>query len=108
MNQDKFFVQGYPDILWQWLEPWRDMKTLPSWPKSSFIQFRRKVYTEAGVSFPHNAGRHSFCTYHVALHGSADRTATLLTHRGSVSVLYDHYRGNASRAEADKYFSVCP
>ena len=53
-------------------------------------------------------GRHSFCTYHVALTGSADRTATLLTHRGSVSTLYDHYRGNATNEQAKCYFSVRP
>jgi len=104
----RFFIQGYPENLWDWLEPWRALKELPHWTKSNFIRLRHKIYTEAEVAFPHNAGRHSFCTYHVALHGSADRTATLLTHRGSVSMLYDHYRGNATKAAAEKYFRIVP
>lgn len=104
----RFFVQGFEPNLWQWLEPWRKLKVLPSWPSSTAIKQREKIYTEAEVVYPHNGGRHSFCTYHVAMHGSADRTATLLTHRGSVSVLYDHYRGNATQADAERFFTILP
>ena len=104
----RFFVQGFEQNLWPWLEPWRKFKVLPSWPSSTAIKRRERIYRDADVEFPHNAGRHSFCTYHVALHGSADRTATLLTHRGSISVLYDHYRGNATQAAAKDYFSIVP
>jgi hypothetical protein len=57
---------------------------------------------------PHNALRHSFCTYHVAMHGDAGKTATLLTHRGNVSILYEHYRGNATRAAGEAYFNLRP
>jgi integrase len=102
----RFFVQGFEDNLWSWLEAWRGLKALPVWPSSSWIKSRERMTKKAGVVYPHNGGRHSFCTYHVALHGSADRTATLLTHRGSVSMLYDHYRGNATRAEAVRYFGI--
>lgn len=104
----RFFVQGFEENLWAWLEPWRSVQVLPGWISSHAIKMRRRIYEKAGVEFPHNAGRHSFCTYHVALHGNAERTATLLTHRGSVSTLYDHYRGNATQADARAYFSIMP
>ena len=104
----RFFVQGFPDNLWVWLEPWRGLKELPRGSSSVFIRQRNRVYTAAGVDFPHNAGRHSFCTHHIALFGSADQAATLLTHRGNVSMLYDHYRGNAKKADAEIYFDIVP
>jgi len=104
----RFYVQGFEPNLWEWLEPWKNLKTLPIWPSSTAIKWREDIYKSAKVAFPHNAGRHSFCTYHVALHGSADRTATLLTHRGSISMLYDHYRGNAKKTEAEVYFKILP
>ncbi|VGO15140.1 hypothetical protein PDESU_03721 [Pontiella desulfatans] len=104
----RFFVQDFEDNLWAWLEPWRKLTELPNWPSSTAIKWRENIYKKAKVVFPHNAGRHSFCTYHVALFGSADRTANLLTHRGSVSTLYDHYRGNATKAKAERYFKIVP
>jgi hypothetical protein len=60
----------------------------------------------ATTTMPHNALRHSFCTYHVALYGDAGNTATLLTHRGNVSILYEHYRGNATRKQAQQWFGL--
>ena len=83
------------------------LEELPRLGKSTLIQWRERVYTAAGIYFPHNAGRHSFSTYHVALYGDASKTATLLTHRG-VNMLYDHYRGNAEKEESEKYFSIVP
>ena len=101
----RFYVEGYPDNLWRWLEPVQKMHRLPKVPKSTLIQWRAKAAAEAGIHYPHNGGRHSFCSYHIALHGDASRTASLLTHRG-VSMLYQHYRGNAKKADAEKYFSI--
>jgi hypothetical protein len=57
---------------------------------------------------PHNALRHSFCTFHCALYGDAGKTATLLTHRGNVAILYQHYKGNAGRPDAERYFGIMP
>lgn len=41
-----------------------------------------------------------------ALEGDAGKTATLLTHRGNVSILYAHYKGNASRADKKCFRTV--
>ena len=104
----RFFVQGFPDNLWEWLELWRKSKTLPVVAKSTWGSRLAEVTDAAGVVRPRNAGRHSFCTHHVALFGSADKTATLLTHRGSVAMLYEHYRGNVTKKQAERYFQILP
>lgn len=104
----RFYVEGFPENLWDWLAPWKKRKHLPELGKTTLNKRREKIYLSAGINFPRNAGRHSFCTYHVALHGDAGKTATLLTHRGSVAMLYNHYRGNATKTDALRYFSIHP
>lgn len=55
-----------------------------------------------------NGFRHTFCTMHISLYGSADKTATLLKHKGS-SMLYSHYLGKlVPEEEAREYFSLAP
>lgn len=56
-----------------------------------------------------NARRRSFCTYHVAKHDSAEITARLLRHRGSISTLYDSYQGHGvTQEDGVKYFNIQP
>jgi hypothetical protein len=76
--------------------------------KRQWDNVRGLVPKVAGVKMPHNALRHSFCSYHVALHGDAGKTATLLTHRGNVSILYEHYKGNCKMADGVAYFGILP
>lgn len=55
-----------------------------------------------------NGFRHTFCTMHISLHGNAEKTATLLKHRGT-STLYAHYLGKlVPEAEARAYFELRP
>jgi hypothetical protein len=51
--------------------------------------------------------RHSFCSYHVAIHKDAARTAVILCHK-SPAMLYQHYRGKATAADAARYFATVP
>ena len=108
-NKRRVYLDGYEDNLWQWLE-WARKNARHGFELSKRIwdEYRGKLARIAGVRIPHNGLRHSFCTYHVALYGDAGKTATLLTHRGNVSILYEHYRGNASREEAKEYFGILP
>lgn len=108
-NKRRIFIDGHPENLWQWLAFAK--KTAPKgFSLSKRLWDRRKEQLAKKTNFrmPHNALRHSFCSYHVALHGDAGKTATLLSHRGNVAILYEHYKGNVARAEAEKYFSICP
>lgn len=101
----RHYVDGYPDNLWAWL------KYAPTacWdiPPRLYLDQKSQCFERAQVANPGNVLRHSFCTYHVALHKDAARTAVLLTHR-SPTMLYQHYRGHGSEADAKRYFSITP
>lgn len=108
-NKRRQFVDGHEPNLWEWLE-WAKERAPVGFDLTDvqWNHLRAKVAEKAKVAMPHNALRHSFCTYHCALYGDAGRTATLLTHRGNVSILYQHYKGNAGRPDAEMYFSIKP
>ncbi len=55
-----------------------------------------------------NAMRHSFGSYHYALHANPLETSRLLGHKASDQVLFDHYRALATKAQAEAYFSIRP
>ncbi len=56
---------------------------------------------------PKNCLRHSFVTYHVALHRDAGKTALLVSHRNQ-DILFRHYLGIANRTDAERYFNIIP
>ena len=56
---------------------------------------------------PKNALRHSFVTYHVAMHRNPGKTALIVSHRDQ-DCLYRDYLGIANRKDAEKYFEICP
>lgn len=55
-----------------------------------------------------NAMRHSFGSYHYALHGNPLETSRQLGHKASDQVLFDHYRALATKAQAEAYFAITP
>ncbi|MBL9145337.1 MAG: tyrosine-type recombinase/integrase, partial [Verrucomicrobiaceae bacterium] len=64
--------------------------------------------TAAGIeSWPSNAARHSFASYHLALHQDAAKTALQLGHTNT-AVLFQHYRELAQPEEAEAYFKIAP
>ena len=58
---------------------------------------------KAGIEWPHNCLRHSFCSHAVALHGF---TWTSLQADHSERMLRDHYREVVTKFEADAYFAI--
>ena len=58
--------------------------------------------------WPHNAMRHSFASYHLGLHQDPGKTAFELGHRGDPSLLYRHYRGLATKADAERFWAIAP
>ncbi|MCK4982453.1 MAG: tyrosine-type recombinase/integrase [Victivallaceae bacterium] len=108
-NKRRVYLDGHEPTLWHWLE-WAK-KNAPGGfeiKKHRWDTLRAKVAKKANITMPKNALRHSFCSYHVALKEDAGKTATLLTQRGDVSILYEHYRGNATNADAKKFFGIAP
>jgi site-specific recombinase XerD len=69
----------------------------------------RDCRTAAGIyTWPHNAMRHSFGSYHLALHQDWARTAFLMGHSGGTDVLAHHYRQLVTTAAAREYFDILP
>ena len=59
--------------------------------------------------WPWNARRRTFCTYHIAKHQSAAKTALIMRHRGSSYTLHNSYRGlGVTQAEGAAYFEIMP
>lgn len=60
-------------------------------------------------TWPWNARRRTFCTYHVAKHQSAAKTALIMRHRGSAYTLHNSYRGlGVTPEQGQEYFKIMP
>jgi len=57
--------------------------------------------------WPHNAGRHSFASYHLAHHQDAGALASALGHPNP-SMLFGHYRALVTAKAAKTYWSIEP
>jgi integrase len=68
-----------------------------------FLALRRDV---AKVPDRHNGLRHAFCTYHFALHSNENLTAAQAGN--SPAMIHAHYKGLATKADAERWFSVQP
>jgi integrase len=65
-----------------------------------------KLRDEVGIPARRNGLRHAFCTYHFALHANENLTAQQAGN--SPAMIHGHYKGLATKAEAEKWFAVCP
>lgn len=101
----RHYVDGYPKNLWKWLE----RAPAACWEVNArmYLKLKGEAFERAKVDNPGNVLRHSFCSYHIAQHKDAARTAVLLTHR-SPAMLYQHYKGRATQADAQRYFEIVP
>ena len=61
----------------------------------------------ADVTWGHDIMRHTFASYHLAYHGSPDRTAHELGHRDT-NMLFRHYRQLVTKEDAEKFWAICP
>lgn len=66
----------------------------------------RQVMRLAGVPCPPNVSRHSWCSYHLALHESAAKTALEAGH--AEAMLFGHYRALVSHSAAVAFFQIVP
>jgi len=100
-------IEGLPDALWTWLA------TYP--PKGANVstvaaaKAPAKARELAGMSeWPHDAIRHTFATYAVALLGDAGKVSLWLGHEGNSSIIHRHYRGLATKAQSEAFFALRP
>lgn len=114
------FIEGLPENLWPWLEraPAAAFKMTPR----QYALQRQKAFERAGLLVtkahakktgakpkapPKNCLRHSFVSYHVALHRDPGRTALLVSHKDQ-AILWEHYLGVAKKEDAERYFGIGP
>ena len=109
----RHLLEGLPDNLWEWLrhagvladKRWTDRPWAMSMPL--YNKEKRAAFERAGLKLQGNVLRHSFCSYHVAWHQDAAKTAILMQHTNQ-SMIYRHYKGVATRADAEGYFAITP
>ena len=91
-----------------WLEPFRIMTTGKLWtlhPNGFHIQMPA-LCKQVGIDRKTNGLRHAFCTYHFALNANENLTAQQAGN--SPAMIHAHYKGLATKAEAEKWFNVLP
>ena len=68
----------------------------------------RGLAAAAGVKWIQDGARKTFATMHFAQYGDAGKTAGILGHVGDAGILYKHYKGLATKAEARRFFAIRP
>lgn len=103
------------DNLYEWLRCWwprgRTRRDRVGLTNKHYWAHIRALRDELGMPpWPGDIRRHTYATYHVAMHGEASRTATQLGHRGGLGILYRHYvaSGRVSQADAEAFWSILP
>jgi integrase len=91
----------------QWLEPYRVCEG-PVWPDSlDFFHSRFGDLRESlGIPARRNGLRHGFVSYHFALHSNENLTAAEAGN--SPAMIHAHYKGLATKKEAEQWFAVSP
>ena len=97
--------------LGKWLAPYRRRtgRVVPDNLRVKLLEDRRRA-AEAGTltrSWPSNALRHSFASYHLAKFNDSAKLALQLGHVGQ-DIIFRHYREVVTPADARRYWSIAP
>ena len=91
----------------EWLEPRREL-TGKVFPGGVHVYQERfsALRDNLKIQSRRNGLRHAFCTYHFALHANENLTAQQAGN--SPAMIHAHYKGLATKADAEKWFQVKP
>ena len=90
-----------------WLESYRAFSgPIFSKSKDMFHETFTSLRESTKITARRNGLRHAFCTYHFALHANENLTAQQAGN--SPAMIHQHYKGLATKAEAEKWFAVIP
>lgn len=98
--------QRYVDIsdnLVEWLLPHRQESGLVFFSRGAFEYIRLK----GNIRWAGDICRHSFGSYHLAMHDNAALTSLQMGHQGT-DVLFEHYRDIVTREDAKAFWSIRP
>ena len=76
--------------------------------RNHFNKRRAEVCKKLNINWSPDIARHTFATFHLAMHKNAALTAHELGHTNGVDLLYTHYRGLATEVEAEAFWGICP
>lgn len=90
-----------------WLQPFRRFTSGSLWSstESMYVKTCRALWEKAGVTRKANGLRHSFCSFAYVIHGenwTAQQAGT------SPAMIHGHYKGLATKKEAEAWFAVKP
>lgn len=100
-------IEGIPDTLWSWL----GHAGKPDQPITDCfgINVTRSAKRSAKIKdWPADALRHTFATYAMAYTANAPQVSVWLGHEGNPTMLHRHYRGLATKAQAEAFFNLRP
>jgi integrase len=106
-----------PECALAWLRVWKRKPGTDGKPavmvastqhRDDYQKKFKKLCKEANLTWESNAMRHSFGSYHFALHGNSVETARLLGHKQDDSVLFSHYRALATKKQGEAFFAITP
>jgi integrase len=91
----------------EWLRPYRQCSgKLWQLSENCFHAHCAELSKAAGVKRKDNGLRHSFCSFHFVLHANENLTAAQAGN--SPAMIHAHYKGLATKAEAEKWFNIQP
>jgi integrase len=91
-----------------WLRPHLALDGAVRPSEAIFRERLSEASKTAGIAqWPHNALRHSFASFHLAMHEDAAKTALMLGHTESTT-LFKHYRELVRREDAVKFWKIAP
>lgn len=73
----------------------------------TFWERKHRALKAAGVKAVDNGARHSFGTYYGRLHGYRN-AAEIMGHVGTMTIFEQHYKGDATAADAESFFEIQP
>jgi integrase len=93
----------------QWLEPYAGCLGGQIWPKGwrSYHEAAAKLCRELGLEWPENGLRHSYTSYSLMQHQSAEALSLALGHTSS-RMIFEHYRELTTPEQAARYWAIRP
>lgn len=102
-------IEGTPPALWPWLA------SVPADKRGDTVGVSRSRQVgdfgrvALGLKrWPTDALRHTFATYAIAFTGDAGKVAHWMGHEGDSGTIHRHYRGLATKAQAEAFFGLRP
>lgn len=97
------------DNLFMWLAKYSKANGPVAPSPVMFIRHRREIMRAAGIKkWLPDVARHSFASMHFAMHMNQDKLQAQMGHAGKAYILSNHYRGLATKAEAEMFWNIVP